>query len=113
MTQETTTVTNSPMLAGIDEAVELLQVQVSALSAQIPIVVGPRRGQPGNDASRQLEELDLFITRLQQVKELLQQDPRLLTPIDEHIGRRAEQWRNANRRKTYDSPSSPRSQGLS
>lgn len=87
MTQETTTATNSPMLAGIDQAIELLQAQASALSIQIPeVMVGPRRGQPSDDATRQLEELDMFITRLQQVKELLQQDPRLLAPIDEHIG---------------------------
>ena len=49
-------------------------------------VIGPRRGELEDDTTQQLEDLDLFITRLQQIKEMLQQDPQLLAPIDEHIG---------------------------
>lgn len=88
MTSRPPLTTPSPMIAGIDRAIALLEERAKALSAQEPEeLLGRRRGVPGpEEEPRPLEELDLLIARLQQIKEHLLQEPRLLPLIDEYIG---------------------------
>jgi hypothetical protein len=88
MTREDSSNMISPMISGIDRTIKLLDEQAKMLRVQIPegVITHSRSQSNGDDIASQLEELDLFIARLQQVKQVLQQDPRLLPLIDEYIG---------------------------
>jgi len=77
----------SPMIASIDKLIELTREQAKArCAAQHP---GERRRQHEEEEapsfSHTLDDLDLFIGRLRQVKEWLIQDPQLLRLVDTHM----------------------------
>ena len=50
----------------------------------------PPAAAPAPPRARPLEDLDVFVSRLRQFKEWLQQDPRLLAVVDEYIGQRVQ-----------------------
>lgn len=75
----------SPMLNGLDRLIEEIQQEAQALRvAQFP--VRQRRDQEEEtEPPHTLDDLDLFVARLCQVKEWLQQDPHLLQTVDIHM----------------------------
>jgi hypothetical protein len=85
---ETNSQTPSLMLAGIDCLIELIQEQAKGLQGQLPagLPSGEQRGTEAPAIPRPLDDLDLFVARLKQLKEWLQQDPRLLPVVDDYIG---------------------------
>jgi hypothetical protein len=103
MAQQTTT---SPLLAGLDEAIAAVEAEARALQQQVArqgtsesVRGGPRPAPaPGawpvdksavtDSHGRTLEDLAVFLSRLNQMKEWLQHDDRLLPVLDQHIGQR-------------------------
>jgi predicted secreted protein len=87
----------SPMLAGVDALIEVLERQVVELASKGEVASGTVRGAPSTPSvarvarvatvSAQMEDLDLFIHRLKQIRDWLQQDARLLPVVDDVIGK--------------------------
>lgn len=102
MTQQRPTLKPSVMIAGIDRLIELIQEEAKAVDSQmqqgLPIV---GRGAQA-PTPRPLDDLDLFVARLRQLKDWLQQDPRLLPLVDDYIGvqvramEKRQTWQNIN-----------------
>jgi hypothetical protein len=77
---------SSPILMGLDRLLEELQQQAQALrKVQVP---GKRRREREEEEARPtptLDDLDLFIGRLRQIKEWLQRDRRLREVVDTYM----------------------------
>lgn len=94
--------TPSLLIAGIDRLIELTQEEAKGLEGQLPS--GLRSGVRGAAAlgiPRPLDDLDLFVARLKQVKEWLQQDPRLLPVVDDYIGGQVRQMEQRQSRQNW------------
>lgn len=76
---------NSLLLAGIEQTIVLIESRISEQKGKMPAVV---RGGDGED-SLHIDELEVFLQRLQQIQIWLAQDHQLLTVVDEHIGQQA------------------------
>ena len=74
----------SPMLTGIDKAITII---VERLEAQEHTSGGTLRG---GTAEESVQDLNLFLTRLTQIHDLMQQDPRLLEVVDASIGQQVQ-----------------------
>src|SRR5262249_8847786 len=107
--QMTEVETRSPFLAGIDRAIEQIEQQVreqqqaeqaapgasrGGYGAPAPAPAAPPPGgggapapQPINPA-QSLEEMTVFLSRLKQIRDWMQQDNRLLPVVDEFIGQK-------------------------
>ncbi len=77
----------SPMIEGLEKLIELMREQAQTRrTAQLP---GQRRQEPDEEEpsspSPTLEDLELFIGRLRQIKEWLIQDPEMLRLVDTHL----------------------------
>ena len=77
----------SPMIESLDKLIERTREQAQTIrAAQLP---GRRRQEPDEDEtllpSHTLDDLELFIGRLRQIKEWLMQDPEMLRLIDTHL----------------------------
>jgi hypothetical protein len=107
------TAEQSPLLAGLDRTIEIIEQQVraqqeaeraapggvsrgGAAAPAPPVVTSP--GAPAQGAAPQpvdqahsLEDLTLFLSRLKQIRDWLQQDNRLLPVVDEFIGQKVTQ----------------------
>jgi hypothetical protein len=90
MSQPTPT---SPLLAGIDRTIELIEAQARELKQSS--APGAQRSaaaaaMPTSTDGKSLEDLTVFLARLKQIKEWFTQDVRLLPIIDEYIGQRVQ-----------------------
>jgi hypothetical protein len=102
---------SSPLLADIDRAIARIEAEARTLQAQVP-TASPVRGAPPPAPAApgavekqavpaqtpSLEDLTVFLSRLKQMKEWLQEDERLLPIVDDHISqhvRAAEKRTNA------------------
>jgi hypothetical protein len=88
----TATFASSPLLAGIDRAIQEVEAEARALQQQA-YGGGAQRGaaaagQATDGQGRTLEDLTVFLSRLKQMKEWLEHDERLLPIVDEYIGQR-------------------------
>jgi hypothetical protein len=98
--------TQSPLLAGIDKAIEEIEQRVrqqqeaersapgavrggiaEAPSPAVPPLPGAPAPQPVSP-QQSIEDLSLFLSRLKQIRDWLQQDNRLLPVVDEFIGQK-------------------------
>lgn len=97
--------TQSPLLAGIDKAIQEIEQQLQqqqeaaqqapgtvsrgggGVAAGAPPLPGAPAPQPIN-AEQSIEDLSLFLSRLKQIRDWLQQDNRLLPVVDEFIGQK-------------------------
>lgn len=95
--------TQSPLLAGIDKAIQEIEQQLQQQEAEqsapgnisrgggvapgAPPLPGAPAPQPIN-AQQSIEDLSLFLSRLRQIRDWLQQDNRLLPVVDEFIGQK-------------------------
>jgi hypothetical protein len=109
------TTEQSPLLAGIDRTIEIIEQQVRARQEAERTAPGgvarggapapaappapPVAGAPQTvDQAHSLEDLTLFLSRLKQIRDWLQQDNRLLPVVDEFIGQKVSQSeKRANR----------------
>jgi hypothetical protein len=105
--------TQSPLLAGIDKAIQEVEQQLQqqqqaesaapgSVSRGVPAPAAPL--PPGAPApqpispQQSIEDLSLFLSRLRQIRDWLQQDNRLLPVVDEFIGQKvALSAKHANR----------------
>ena len=91
--------TSSQLVADIDRAIERVEAEARALQAQSPSAGAVRGGPPpapapagaasatvGVAAKPTLDDLTVFLSRLKQMKEWLQEDERLLPVVDGVIG---------------------------
>lgn len=77
----------SQVFAGIDGAIQRTEEQLQQLRSQLPEgVEGGARGASTAEMVHQIENMELLIARLRQVKDLLKQDTRLLPLVDGYIG---------------------------
>jgi hypothetical protein len=81
----------SPLLAGIDRTIALIEAQAREL--QQSSAPGAQRGAGAGAVAvtpdgKSLEDLTVFLSRLKQIKEWFTQDTRLLPLVDEFIGQR-------------------------
>ena len=89
----------SPMLTGVDTLIVLLERQAADLASKSESAPGAVRGVPAPGVlGEQMDDLDLFIRRLKQMRDWLRQDPRLLPVVDDAIGK---QVRDLERRQTW------------
>ena len=79
----------SPLLSGLDRALELVEAQIAALDPAGTVAQGSIRGAPGGEESYRLDDLEVFAQRLKQIKRWLEQDRHLLTVVDDHISQQA------------------------
>jgi hypothetical protein len=85
----TVTEPSSVLLSGLEHLTTLLQAEVEAYRDHpYDITKGARGGSTPADPGgpRTLNDLDIILARLGQVKEWLQQDSRLLPLVDDYIG---------------------------
>jgi hypothetical protein len=76
----------SPMIAGIDQLIETTRERTKIMRTE-QLLAGKRRHSPDEPpSSHTLEELELFVGRLRQIKEWLVEDTRLLHIVDAHVG---------------------------
>ncbi|HEX6818559.1 MAG TPA: hypothetical protein VF120_09310 [Ktedonobacterales bacterium] len=90
--------TQSPLLAGIDKAIQEIEQQLQQQQeAEQQAPDGALRGGAGSvsppapqpiNAQQSIEDLSLFLSRLRQIRDWLQQDSRLLPVVDEFIGQK-------------------------
>lgn len=100
--KETTNQAPSLMIAGIDRLIELIQEEANTLQGQLPTVLpGGLRGATVPAIPRSLDDLDLIVTRLKQLKEWLQQDPRLLPLVDDFIGGQVQKMEQRLNRRNW------------
>jgi hypothetical protein len=85
----------SPLLAGIERTIELVEAEARALAQEQAPQAAQRSaaGAVGGAADRDaqghsLEDLTVFLSRLKQMKDWLQDDQRLLGVVDGYIGQR-------------------------
>ncbi len=93
--------TKSPLLAGIDKAIEEIEQRVrqeqeaersAPGAARGGSVAAPAPAAPQPVSPQQsIEDLSLFLSRLKQIRDWLQQDIRLLPVVDEFIGKKVSQ----------------------
>jgi hypothetical protein len=88
----TLTATSSPMMAGLDRLLGNVEDQVTSLRAQGvdasrggAVAAGLAAPAGTAPATPSLEDLTVFMVRLKQMKDWLQQDPRLLDIVDDCI----------------------------
>ena len=75
------------LTTSLDAAIAAAEHEHSVLEAATPAPLRQtRRGQEPDGAAWKLQELELLIVRLQQIKDILNTDPRLMPLIDDHIG---------------------------
>jgi hypothetical protein len=84
---------SSPLLAGIDRTIALIEAQAREL--QQSSAPGAQRGVGAGAVAvtpegKSLEDLTVFLSRLKQIKEWFTQDNRLLPLVDEYIGQRVQ-----------------------
>jgi hypothetical protein len=97
------TTATSPLLAGIDRAIELAEAEARAIQegapagqmrgggpAAAPAPAAEAAGASAQAQTHTLEDLTVFIARLKQMKEWLQQDERLLPVVDSYIGQKVQ-----------------------
>jgi hypothetical protein len=85
----------SPLLAGIDKAIEEIEQRVRQQQQAESSAPGAARGggvaapapQPVSP-QQSIEDLSLFLSRLKQIRDWLQVDNRLLPVVDEFIGQK-------------------------
>jgi hypothetical protein len=83
---QTSLVDSSLVVAGINAAIEQVERHLNEWEAITPETSrGPHAGTPAPDAPYSLEDLEMLLVRLQQIKTWFQQDPRLLPIVDDHI----------------------------
>jgi hypothetical protein len=94
---ETTTAPRSPMLAGLDRLLDTVEEQVRSLREEVPgtergagpsaagSTAAPTAPSAAHGLGANLEDLTVFMVRLKQMMEWLQQDQRLLTVVDDSI----------------------------
>jgi hypothetical protein len=97
-----TKTSNSPTMLGLNRLIEQMQKQVMRCDAMITPRAGTEEDESDPSRARDLERIDLFLARLQQIKEWLEHDSHLLNIVDYHISqhlraiekrqRRAEIW---------------------
>jgi hypothetical protein len=77
----------SPLLTTIDAAIATLKQRIKSVEAeQLPATRSAGPGDiPPSDVLT-LDDLELFLVRMQQIRDLLQADPRLVPVVDEHLG---------------------------
>jgi hypothetical protein len=93
--------TSSPVLAGLDRAIEVVEAEARALRQQQtpgqalggaqrggPVAPAPPQSAAEASPGRTLEDLTVYLARLKQMKDWLQQDERLLPIVDDYIGQR-------------------------
>jgi hypothetical protein len=85
--------TSSQLVADLDRAIERVEAEARSLAAQAPTAGAVRGGAAGalektagGEAKPSLEDLTVFLSRLKQMKEWLQEDARLLPVVDGVIG---------------------------
>ncbi len=79
----------SHLLATIDQAIAAVERQIADLERTTPEAVRTqRRGAHASDIALKVDELELFLARLQQIKDLLKSDSRLAPIVDDHLGER-------------------------
>ena len=86
----------SPLLAGIERTIELVEAEAHALAQEQAPQAAQRSaaGAVGGAAvdrdaqGHSLEDLTVFLSRLKQMKDWLQDDQRLLGVVDGYIGQR-------------------------
>jgi hypothetical protein len=85
--------TSSQLVTDLDRVIERVEAEARSLAAQAPAagaVRGGAAGAPettaGGEAKPSLEDLTVFLSRLKQMKEWLQEDARLLPIVDGVIG---------------------------
>ena len=85
--------TASQLVADLDRAIERVEAEARSLAAQAPPDGAVRGGgvgaldkPAGGEAGPSLEDLTVFLSRLKQMKEWLQEDARLLPLVDGVIG---------------------------
>jgi hypothetical protein len=108
-----TRTTTSPLIAGLDRAIAEIEAEARALQQQYtqgqalggvyrgapspppaPGAAAPPQSLPAPEAGvaveqgRTLEDLALYVSRLKQMKDWLEQDERLLPIVDQYIGQR-------------------------
>lgn len=75
------------VFAGIDGAIQRIEECLQQLRSQLPEGGGGgTRGASGAEMAHQIENMELLIARLRQIKDLLKQDSRLLPLVDGYIG---------------------------
>jgi hypothetical protein len=81
--------TSSQVLATLDQAIAAIEQQIADLERSTPEALrAQRRGAPASSVALKADDLELFLARLQQIKDLLLADPRLAPIVDDHLGER-------------------------
>lgn len=83
----------SPLLSGIGVLIDELEQRQHDLAEGSPNLpnIGTTRGTAEQSNSEaQIEQLDLFIRRLSQIRDWLMQDPHLLAAVDAAIGKQVQ-----------------------
>lgn len=79
----------SAVLATIAATIAAVREQIADLEASVPAVArSMARGEVATPVALRLDELEVFLVRLQQIRDLLATDPRLAPIVDDHLGQR-------------------------
>jgi len=77
----------SKVFAAIDGAIRRIEERLQQLRSELPEgAEGGTRGASAAEMVHQIENMELLIARLRQIKDLLKQDSRLLPLVDGYIG---------------------------
>ncbi len=98
----TTTTTASPMLAGLDRAITLIEEQMRQYEKVEATVKGSIRGETASDAEAyHFDDLEIFVQRLKQIKMWMEHDRDLLKVVDNHISQHARRIDRKQARRDY------------
>jgi hypothetical protein len=101
MTTATTTGA-SPMLAGLDRAIEVIEEQMQQYEKVETAVKGSIRGETADDAEAyRFDDLEIFAQRLRQIKTWMEHDHDLLKVVDNHISQHARSIERKRARREY------------